>query len=66
MVENDRRRSIAVQDFLRSENERLEEAVRERSATLAQANQELIQFSKRAIQIQERERRSLALEIASG
>jgi signal transduction histidine kinase len=63
MVENDRRRGIAVQDFLRSENERLEEAVRERSATLAQANQELIQFAKRAIQIQERERRSLALEL---
>jgi signal transduction histidine kinase len=63
LVEYDRRRSIAVQDLLRSENERLEEAVRERSATLAQANHELIQFSKRAIQIQERERRSLALEL---
>ena len=63
LVENDRRRSIVVHDFLRSENERLEQAVQERSATLAQANQELIEFSKRAIQIQERERRSLALEL---
>jgi len=37
--------------------------VRERSATLADANRELTWFSKRALQIQEQERRSLALEL---
>jgi signal transduction histidine kinase len=63
LVEYDRRRSVVMQDFLRSENERLEAAVRERSATLAQANRELTWFSKRAIQIQETERRGLALEL---
>jgi signal transduction histidine kinase len=63
LVENDRRRSLVLQDVLRSENERLEAAVRERSATLAQANHELGWFSKRALQIQEQERRSLALEL---
>jgi len=63
LVEYDRRRGVAMQDFLRSENERLEGAVRERSATLAEANRELTWFSKRALQIQEQERRSLALEL---
>jgi signal transduction histidine kinase len=63
LVENDRRRSLVLQDMLRSENERLEAAVRERSATLAHANRELGWFSKRALQIQEQERRSLALEL---
>ena len=63
LVEFDQRRQAAARDHLRSENERLEEAVRERSATLAEANRELTWFSKRAIQIQEHERRSLALEL---
>ena len=63
LVEGDRRRGVAVQNFLRSENERLEAAVRERSATLAEANRELSWFSKRALQIQEKERRNLALEL---
>ncbi|HWY72455.1 MAG TPA: sensor histidine kinase [Burkholderiaceae bacterium] len=63
VVDFDRRRSVALQGFLRSENERLEGAVRERSATLAEANRELTWFSKRALQIQEQERRSLALEL---
>ena len=63
LVELDQRRQAAARDRLRSENERLEEAVRERSATLAEANRELTWFSRRAIQIQERERRSLALEL---
>jgi signal transduction histidine kinase len=63
LVENDRRRGAEMQDILRSENERLEEAVRDRSATLAQANRELAWFSKRALQIQEQERHSLALEL---
>jgi len=49
VVDYDRRRSVAMQDFLRSENERLEGAVRERSATLAEANRELTWFSKRAL-----------------
>ena len=63
LVEYDQRRQVAVQNTLRSENERLEDAVRERSATLAQANRELVWFSKRALQIQETERRTLALEL---
>jgi signal transduction histidine kinase len=63
LVQYDRQRSISMQEFLRSENERLEEAVRERSATLAKANHELAWFSKRAIEIQEQERRNLALEL---
>jgi signal transduction histidine kinase len=63
LLENDRRRGVALQGVLRSENERLEAAVRERSATLAQANRELSWFSRRALQIQEQERRSLALEL---
>jgi signal transduction histidine kinase len=63
VVDYDRRRSVAMQDFLRSENERLEGAVRERSATLAEANRELTWFSKRALQIQEQERRNLSLEL---
>jgi signal transduction histidine kinase len=63
LVEFDQRRQAAVRDRLRSENERLENAVRERSATLAGANRELTWFSKRALQIQEQERRSLALEL---
>ncbi len=63
LVEHDRRRSIALQDMLRSENERLEAAVRERSETLARTNRELSWFSKRALQIQEHERRNLALEL---
>jgi signal transduction histidine kinase len=63
LVEADRRRGLAVQDFLRSENERLEGAVRERSVTLAEANRELTWFSRRALQIQEKERRNLALEL---
>src|SRR6266403_1618284 len=63
LVEYDRRRGVAMQNFLRSENERLEAAVRERSATLAEATRELTWFSKRALQIQEQERRSLALEL---
>jgi signal transduction histidine kinase len=52
-----------MQEFLRLENERLEQAVRDRSATLAQANRELTWFSKRALEIQEQERRNLALEL---
>jgi hypothetical protein len=63
LVEYYQRRQAAVRDHLRSENERLENAVRERSETLAQANHELTWFSKRALQIQERERRNLALEL---
>jgi len=63
LVEYDQRRQAAVQDRLRSDNERLEIAVRERSETLAQANRDLAWFSKRALQIQEQERRSLALEL---
>ncbi len=63
LVEYDQRRQEAVRDRLRSENERLENAVRERSETLAQANRDLAWFSKRALQIQEQERRSLALEL---
>jgi signal transduction histidine kinase len=63
LVEHDQRRQAALRDHLRSENERLEETVRERSATLAQANRELTWFSKRALQIQEQERRNLALEL---
>jgi signal transduction histidine kinase len=63
LVEYDQRRQAAVRDHLRSENERLENAVQERSETLAQANRELTWFSKRALQIQERERRNLALEL---
>jgi signal transduction histidine kinase len=63
LVEHDQRRQVAVQDTLRSDNERLESAVRDRSATLAQTNRELGWFSKRALQIQEHERRSLALEL---
>jgi signal transduction histidine kinase len=63
LVEQDQRRQVALQSTLRSENERLESAVRERSATLAQANRELLWFSRRALQIQEHERRALALEL---
>src|ERR1700739_1972420 len=63
LVDFDQRRQAAAQNLLRSENERLESAVRERSETLAQANRELSWFSKRALQIQEQERRSLALEL---
>jgi signal transduction histidine kinase len=63
LVEYDQRRQATVRDRLRSENERLESAVRERSETLAQANRDLAWFSKRAVQIQEQERRSLALEL---
>jgi len=64
VVQFDRQRGIAMQEFLRLENERLEQAVRDRSATLAQANRELTWFSKRALEIQEQERRNLALEFA--
>lgn len=63
LAEVDRRRDASVQALLRAENERLEHAVAERSATLAQANSELTWFSKRALQIQEQERRNLALEL---
>ena len=63
LVQYDQRRADAAQQLLRTENERLESAVRERSATLAQANRELTWFSKRALQIQEQERRNLALEL---
>jgi signal transduction histidine kinase len=63
LAEYDRRRSDAAQEQLRTENERLESAVVERSATLAHANRELTWFSKRALQIQEQERRNLALEL---
>jgi signal transduction histidine kinase len=63
LVQYDQGRTEAAQQLLRTENERLENAVRERSATLAQANRELTWFSKRALQIQEQERRSLALEL---
>jgi signal transduction histidine kinase len=63
LVEFDQRRQDALRDHLRSENERLESAVQERSETLALANRELTWFSKRALQIQEQERRSLALEL---
>jgi signal transduction histidine kinase len=63
LVQYDQGRTEAAQQLLRTENERLENAVRERSATLAQANRELTWFSKRALQIQEQERRNLALEL---
>jgi signal transduction histidine kinase len=63
LAEYDRRRHDATQKELQTENERLESAVAERSATLAQANRELTWFSKRALQIQEQERRNLALEL---
>ena len=63
LVESDQRRQVVQQNTLRLENERLESAVRERSATLAEANRELVWFSKRALQIQEHERRALALEL---
>lgn len=63
LVERDRRRQAGVREHLSSENARLEDAVRERSETLARANRELLWFSRRALQIQEKERRSLALEL---
>jgi signal transduction histidine kinase len=63
LAEVDRRRHDEAQGRLRTENERLESAVRERSETLAEANRELTWFSKRALQIQEQERRNLALEL---
>jgi signal transduction histidine kinase len=63
LVEFDQRRQAALRDHLRSRNEQLDIAVKERSETLAQANRELTWFSKRALQIQEQERRSLALEL---
>jgi signal transduction histidine kinase len=63
LADHDQRRSDEAQKLLRTENERLESAVRERSATLAQANRELTWFSKRALQIQEQERRNMALEL---
>jgi signal transduction histidine kinase len=63
LIEFDQRRQIAARKSLVSENERLENAVQERSATLALANRELSWFAKRALQIQENERRSLALEL---
>jgi signal transduction histidine kinase len=63
LVRQDHRRQAAVRAHLRLENERLEKAVQERSETLAQANRELTWFSKRALQIQEQERRNLALEL---
>jgi signal transduction histidine kinase len=63
LIESDRRRTADAQNTLRSENVRLEDAVRERSETLAQANRELAWFARRALQIQEQERRNLALEL---
>jgi signal transduction histidine kinase len=63
LLEQDRRRQAEVRDRLNSENLRLEGAVRERSETLAQANRELTWFSRRALQVQEKERRNLALEL---
>ncbi len=63
LIESDRRRTTDAQNTLRSENVRLEDAVRERSETLAQANRELAWFARRALQIQEQERRNLALEL---
>jgi signal transduction histidine kinase len=64
LVRQDHRRQAAVWEHLHLENERLEKAVQERSETLlAQANRELTWFSKRALQIQEQERRNLALEL---
>jgi signal transduction histidine kinase len=63
LLDADQQRQTVDERKLRSENERLEVAVRERSESLAQVNRELVWFSKRALQIQEQERRALALEL---
>jgi signal transduction histidine kinase len=63
LIQYDRRRQADTRERLTSENARLEIAVREGSDTLAQTKHELTWFSRRALQIQEHERRNLALEL---
>jgi signal transduction histidine kinase len=63
LVQRDQRRRIAMQSTLRSQNERLEATVAERTTSLTQATEELAWVSQRALHLQERERHNLALEL---
>jgi signal transduction histidine kinase len=63
LVQRDQRRRIDMQSTLRSQNERLEATVAERTTSLTQAKEELAWVSQRALHLQERERHNLALEL---
>ena len=63
LVEFDRRRTAAMEHELRLEKDRLQGEVQQQAAALTQAGRELTWFSRRALQIQEQERRSVALEL---
>lgn len=63
LVQRDQHRRNASQMQLKSANERLESCVQERTATLATANKELTALSRQVLQVQEQERRALALEL---
>jgi signal transduction histidine kinase len=59
----DQRQRRVAQAQLESENRRLDEAVRERTASLAHANAELQRLSRRYLQRQEQESRRLSVEL---
>jgi signal transduction histidine kinase len=59
----DQRQRRAAQEQLESENKRLDEAVRERTASLAHAKAELERLSRRSLQRQEQERHALSREL---
>ena len=63
VIRIDRRRRARVELSLRASNEELESRVSERTATLAAANRTLAALSSRLLQVQEQERRALALEL---
>jgi len=63
VIRHDRRQRVRVETGLRETNQKLEVRVAERTATLAQTNRELAALSSRLLQVQEQERRSLALEL---
>ena len=63
LLQRDQRRRRILQSTLRSQNEALEALVAERTMSLTQAKEELAWVSQRALQLQERERQYLALEL---
>jgi len=59
----DQRQRHAAEEQLQTENRRLDEAVRERTASLAHANSELQRLSRRYLQRQEQESHRLSAEL---
>lgn len=63
LIQRDQHQRRQAQERLESENKRLDLAVQERTASLANANAELARWSQRSLQLQEQERHQLSSEL---